>query len=57
MATDLKQGAAHLDRGEFLDVERHSLSELAEMVMNNELADAKTAMAVLKAKYELEKGN
>ena len=57
LASDLQQGRAHLDSGEFLDVERHSLSELVEMVMNNTLADAKTAMAVLKAQYELQKGS
>ena len=55
LATGLQRGSAHLDNGEFLDVELHSLSEMTEMVMNNELADAKTAMAVLKAKHELEK--
>lgn len=56
LATGLKPGKAHLDPGEFLDVERHSLRELTDMVMNNELTDAKTAMAVLKAKYILEEG-
>ena len=55
LATGLKPGKAHLDPGEFLDVERHSLRELTDMVMNNELTDAKTAMAVLKAKCVLEK--
>ena len=55
LATGLKPGSAHLDPGEFLDVEQHTLSELTEMVMNNELTDAKTAMAVLKAARVLEK--
>ena len=50
MATGLTRGQAHLDRGEFLDVEKHSLDELFDMVMRNELPDAKTAMAVVKAK-------
>ena len=50
MATGLTRGQAHLDRGEFLDVEKHSLDELYDMVMRNELPDAKTAMAVIKAK-------
>ena len=49
LATGLKPGQAHLDPGEFLDVECHSLQELTDMVMRNELTDAKTAMAVLKA--------
>ena len=55
LATGLKPGKAHLDPGEFLDVERHSLTELTEMVLRNELPDAKTAMAVLKANYILER--
>ncbi len=50
MATGLTRGQAHLDKGEFLDVEKHSLDELYDMVMRNELPDAKTAMAVVKAK-------
>lgn len=53
LATGLKPGKAHLDPGEFLDVERHTLDELTEMVLRNELTDAKTAMAVLKAGYVL----
>ena len=53
LATGLKPGKAHLDEGEFLDVERHSLTELRDMVLRNELTDAKTAMAVLKAAWYL----
>ena len=54
LALDLEPGPAHLDAGEFLDVERHSLDELAEMAMDNRLHDAKTVIAVLKAKRYLE---
>ena len=54
LATGLKPGKAHLDPGEFLDVERLSLKELTDMVLRNELTDAKTAMAVLKAHCLLE---
>ena len=54
LATGLKPGPAQLDEDEFLDVEPHSLDELTEMVLRNELTDAKTAMAVLKAKLLLE---
>lgn len=56
LATGLTAGKSHLDEGEFLDVERHTLAELSDMVMRNELTDAKTAMAVLKAQYVLERG-
>lgn len=54
LALGLKKGEAHLDEGEFLDVLRIPLDNLVEMVMNNELRDAKTIIAVLKAKIYLE---
>ena len=53
LATGLKQGKAHLDTGELLDVERHSLDELLGMVMRDELHDAKTVAAILKTKQYL----
>ena len=40
---------AHLDEDEFLNVEKHPLSELAAMAERNELEDGKTIIAVLKA--------
>lgn len=49
LALDLEKGAAHLDAGEFLDVERHPLSELYGMALRGEIPDAKTAIAVLRA--------
>ena len=55
LALDLKKGEAHLDEGEFLDVVKYPLDELVEMVMDNTLADAKTIIAILKAKRYLEK--
>ena len=54
LATGLRQGAQHLDAGELLDVERYPLDTLVEMAMTNELKDAKTVVAVLKAKRWLE---
>ena len=53
LATGLHPGKMHLDRGEFLDVERHSLEELYGMVMRGELHDAKTVVAILKAREYL----
>jgi ADP-ribose pyrophosphatase len=50
MARDLHFGEAHPDRNELLDIRRIHLDELIEMVMTNVLADAKTVIAVLKAK-------
>ncbi|MBR5490993.1 MAG: NUDIX hydrolase [Oscillospiraceae bacterium] len=49
LALDLTKGEAHLDEGEYLDVVKFSLEELVDMVMNNELEDAKTIIAILKA--------
>lgn len=50
MAEDLTLGESHLDEGEFLEVEYHTLDELYEMVMSGEITDAKTQIAILKAK-------
>ena len=49
LARDLHFGSAHPDEGEFLNVEKHSLGELAELAMQGRLMDAKTVAAVLKA--------
>ena len=54
LALGLKKGEAHLDEGEFLDVLKFSLDELVDMVMRNELSDAKTIIAILKAKMYLD---
>lgn len=49
-ARKLRFGAAHLDEGEFLNVERVPFARLAERVLSGEIRDAKTVAAVLKAK-------
>ena len=54
LAAGLKPGQAHPDEGEFLDLECHTLEELTAMVMDGSIADAKTAMAVLKTKLLLD---
>ncbi len=54
LATGLKKGQAHLDQGEFLDVEKYPLDTLVDMAMDNKLYDAKTIIAVLKAKKYLD---
>lgn len=50
MAEDLSFGERKLDEGEFLDIEYYNLDELHKMVMNGEITDAKTQIAILKAK-------
>ena len=50
LAKDLRFVGQNLDEGEFLNVKKYDLDELYNMVMNNEIHDAKTAIAILKAK-------
>lgn len=50
LATGLTKTQQHLDEGEFLSVEEMDIDELYEMVMNNQIDDMKTAVAILKAK-------
>ena len=54
LALGLHPGQMHLDPGEFLNVEKYPLQTLVDMVMSNEIDDAKTVVAVLKAKNYLE---
>jgi ADP-ribose pyrophosphatase len=51
LATDLTMGESHPDTNEFLDVVRIHMDDLVSMVMGGEIKDAKTIIAVLKAKY------
>ena len=48
LAQGLSFGEQKLDEDEFLEVERYPLSDLVQMVMNNEIEDAKTQVAILK---------
>lgn len=50
LARDLEWVGQNLDEGEFLNVEAYKLDDLYDMVMNNKIYDAKTAIAILKAK-------
>ncbi len=51
LAEGLHYGAQDLDEDEFLDVEKIPLEKAAEMVMNNEIPDAKTQLAILKTVF------
>ena len=53
LALGLHAGESHPDEDEFLDVEKHSLTELSEKVMSGEIDDGKTIVAVLKAEKYL----
>lgn len=48
LAEGLHYGEQSLDEDEFLDIEKIPLRKAAEMIMNNEIADAKTQLAILK---------
>lgn len=50
MAEDITLGESHLDSGEFLDIEYYTLDQLYDMVMSGEIVDAKTQIAILKAR-------
>lgn len=49
LATGLTFKKAHPDEGEFLEVEKIPLDTLVKMVMDGEIPDAKTQIAILKA--------
>ena len=49
LARDLEFVGQNLDPEEFLEIEKIPLSTLYDMVMSNEIADAKTQVAILKA--------
>ncbi|MDO4618103.1 MAG: NUDIX hydrolase [Clostridia bacterium] len=53
LATDLKYEGQHLDEDEFLNVHKVPIKEMINRIMNNEIADAKTVMGVLKAAVRL----
>lgn len=53
LAKGLKFTKQNLDDDEFLDVEKMSLSEAVELVMNGKIRDGKTQIAILKAQYLL----
>ena len=49
LATDLTYKDAHPDQDEFLEVKKVPLDTLVKMVMNGEIKDSKTQVAILKA--------
>lgn len=50
LADNLEYCGQELDEDEFLSVEKYPLDTLHEMVLNNEITDSKSAIAILKAK-------
>ena len=50
------EGTLHLDEGEFLTNERIPLQQAVEMVLQNEIPDAKTQIGILKTAKLVEQG-
>ncbi len=44
---NLEKATQNLDEDEFLDVEKHNIDKLYEMVLKNEIKDAKTVIAIM----------
>ena len=57
LARNLSQAEQKLDADEFLDVKKIPFDKAVEMVMNGEITDAKTQLALLKTKVLLENEN
>jgi ADP-ribose pyrophosphatase len=55
LALDLKAGEMHLDENELLSVEQVDIDTLIDMIMANELPDAKTVIGIMKAREYLSK--
>ena len=55
LALDLQRGEMHLDEDELLSVEAVDIGELIEIVMKNEMHDAKSIIGIMKAKEYLER--
>lgn len=53
LARELTFGETHLDKDEFLNLERIPFDQLVEQVLSGEIRDAKTIAAVLKGKLLL----
>ena len=47
-ASELTRGEQDLDENEFLSVERYTLDEALQMVLDGEIIDAKTQIGLLK---------
>ena len=57
LATGLTQGETDPDEDEFINVEKIHITQLVQMIINNEIKDGKTIAAVLKANILLEQNS
>ena len=56
LATDMKEGTVHLDEDEFVEAETVELDEIAKLIVDGEIPDAKTQAAVMRVVYMKEHG-
>ncbi len=49
LATGLEAGSTHLDEDEFVEIYEYTFDELFDMIMANEIKDAKTVIGIMKA--------
>jgi ADP-ribose pyrophosphatase len=49
LATGLKEGTANSDEDEFVSCEKYKIDDLIDMIMKNEITDAKTIIGILMA--------
>lgn len=54
-ASGLSEGETDLDENEFVEICEYSFDELIDMIMKNEIKDAKTVIGIFKAKEYLER--
>ena len=54
LALDLKEGTAHPDEDEFVELKKIHIDKLCDMIMKNEIKDGKTIAGVLKARMYLD---
>ena len=53
LALELHEGVTHPDEDEYLNILKYPLEELSRMVMDGEITDGKTVIAILKAEKYL----
>ncbi|MBE7026619.1 MAG: NUDIX hydrolase [Ruminococcaceae bacterium] len=57
LATELVLGEKDLDENEFTESCEYTFDELVDMIMNNEIKDAKTVIGIMKAREYLNRKN
>lgn len=57
LCTGLTAGEQDLDENEAIDLEEHHIDDLYNMIMNGELEDAKSQIAILMVKAKIDRGD